>query len=503
MRQIPGWLFIVGVLALVAGTAICSVVSFSAARQFAVDLGESGMQVPSFGEFLAAQPTPTPSPTALPPTATTRPGDTPVPTQPGPTATVDPLADYAITDPRRINILLMGIDQRKGETGEFNTDTMIVFSVDPVRKSVGMLSIPRDLLVTIPGFQPSRINTANRLGEINQYPGGGGALAARTVTETLGIPIDKYVLINFDVFTTVINLITPNGVEVCPTETIDDPNYPDAGYGFIHVHFDAGCQRLDAEHLLQYARTRHTENSDFDRAKRQQEVIKAVRNEVVSAGGIVNFIGQIPALWDELSGSYKTNLKLQEILQLATLAQQIPQENIHSGQIGPQQTTSTTVTLGGVPADVLILDPTQLTPLLQSVFNPQTTAAATTDQTSTNGTAAIDDTNLSLAELRQRSQAENASIVVFNNTDIPGLAGQTRDWLASCQVTVLDVGNMPSPSSSATTIRTYSDKPWTARYVAQLLGISTNQIVPASDGLTTADVMVVAGADLQPLLSGQ
>ncbi len=505
MRQIPGWLFIVGVLALVAGTAICSVVSFAGARQFAVDLGESGMQVPSFGEFLAAQPTATPSPTALPPTATTRPGDTPVPTQPGPTATVDPLGDYAITDPRRINILLMGIDQRKGETGEFNTDTMIVFSVDPVRKSVGMLSIPRDLLVDIPGSTSSRINTAERIGELNQYPGGGGALAARTVTETIGIPIDKYVLINFDVFTTVINLIAPNGVEVCPTATIDDPTYPDAGYGFIHVHFDPGCQRLDAEHLLQYARTRHTENSDFDRAKRQQEVIKAVRNEVVSAGGIVNIIGQIPALWDELSGSYKTNLTLREILQLATLASQIPQENIHSGQIGPQQTTSATITLGGVPADVLILDPTQLTSLLQSVFNP-TTAAATTGQATPGGTVASGDTtaNLSLAELRQRSQAENASIVVFNNTDIPGLAGQTRDWLASRQVTVLDVGNMPSPSSSTTTIRTYSDKPWTARYVAQLLGISTDQIVPASaDGLTAADVMVVAGPDLQPLLSGQ
>ncbi len=104
------------------------------------------------------------------------------------------------------------------------------------------------------------------------------------MTETLGIPIDKYVLINFDVFTTVVNLIAPNGVEVCPTQEIDDPNYPDAGYGFIHVHFNAGCQRLDAEHLLQYARTRHTQNSDFDRAMRQQEVIKAVRDEVAQRG---------------------------------------------------------------------------------------------------------------------------------------------------------------------------------------------------------------------------
>ncbi len=489
MRSIPGWLFIVGVLALVAGTAICSVVSFSAARQFAVDLGESGVQVASFSDFLQAQPTATPSPTALPPTETPRPGDTPVPTQPAPTATVDPLAQYTWADPRRINILLMGIDQRKGETGEFNTDTMIVFSVDPVRKSVGMLSIPRDLWVNIPGFQPSRINTANRLGEANGYPGGGGpALAARTVTDTLGIPIDKYVMINFDVFTTVINLIAPNGVEVCPTQEIDDPNYPDAGYGFIHVHFDPGCQRLDAEHLLQYARTRHTQNSDFDRAARQQEVIKAVRSEIVSAGGIVNFLSQAPALWDELSGSYKTNLSLTEILQLATLAQQIPQENIHSGQIDQHQATSAMVTLGGVPADVLILDHTALNTLLQQVFNPQATEAIA---------------DLSLADLRQRALAENASIVVFNNTDIPGLAGQTRDFLASRQVTITDVGNVPQPDNSATTIRNYKNKPWTARYLAELLGIPQDRIVPSNDGLTQADVMVVAGPDVQPLLNGQ
>ncbi len=180
MRQIPGWLFIVGVLALVAGTAICSVVSFSAARQFAVDLGESGVQVALVQRLPAgaADAHPVPDSAAADgdhaPRRYARPH--PYPLRPRRSTR---WADYACTDPRRINILLMGIDQREGETGEFNTDTMIVFSVDPVRKSVGMLSIPRDLWVNIPGYQPSRINTANRLGELNQYPGGGGpALAA-------------------------------------------------------------------------------------------------------------------------------------------------------------------------------------------------------------------------------------------------------------------------------------------------------------------------------------
>lgn len=481
--RIPGWLFIVGILVLVAGTALCSVVSFAAARQFAVQLGEGGVQVASFSDYLRAQPTATPTHTPAPPTATPRPEDTPMPTAAPPTATVDPLGQYHITDPRRINILLLGIDQREGESGEFNTDTMIVFSVDPVRKTVGMLSIPRDLWVDIPGSLPSRINTANRVGVLNAYPGGGPALSAATVTQNLGIKVDKYLLINFDVFTTVINLVAPNGVEVCPTEVIDDPYYPDAGYGFIHVHFEPGCQRLQAEQLLQYARTRHTQNSDFDRALRQQEVIKAVREEVLTAGGITNFLTQIPQLWNELSESYKTNLTLDEILQLATLAQEIPRENIHSGQIGAAQTSPSTVMLNGIASDVLTLNHSAMGGLIESVFYPPE--------------------NVSLADLRQRAEAENASIVVFNNTDIPGLAGQTRDFLASRQVSVTDVGNIPGPNSAPTTIRYYTDKTWTARYLAQLLGLPADRLVAGTDDLTTADVMVVAGPDIQPLLSGQ
>ena len=204
--RIPGWMFILGVVVLVAGTALCSVFTFNFAHKAAVDLGNSGVRIAE----LPPTATPAPTNTPAPPTATTRPGDTPVPTIPVPTATVDPLAQYAWQDPRRTNILLLGIDQRKGETGTFNTDTMMIFSVDPVRKTVGMVSIPRDLWVDIPGSQPSRINTANAVGEINAYPGGGPALSAATVTQNLGVKIDKYVLINFDVFTTLIDAIAPN-----------------------------------------------------------------------------------------------------------------------------------------------------------------------------------------------------------------------------------------------------------------------------------------------------
>lgn len=477
--RIPSWLFIVGVVVLVMSTALCSGVSYLAARQAAIDLGESGVEVASFQDFLRQQPTVTATQYQLP-TVTARPGATLTPTPPLPTATVDPLAGYEWNDPRRFNILVMGIDQRRGETGTFRTDTMIIVSVDPARKSVGMLSIPRDLWVQIPGYQPGRINTANDIGDRDGYPGGGPALAARTVTENLGISIDNYVRINFDVFTTVVNVVAPTGVEVCPAQAIDDPYYPDAGYGFLHVTFPAGCQMLDAERLLQYARTRHTPNSDFDRATRQQEVIKALRDTVMSAGGIANLIVHVPELWTSLADSYVTDLTQEELFALAALAQEIPRENIRSAVINQFYTTPQTNPNGD---QVLVLNYNAFRGLLQEVFG--------------------EGRPLTLSDLRERATQEAAQIVVYNNTSTVGLATQTRDWLTSRGVSVFEVGNMPTPDNTVTVIRDYTGNPYTARYLAQLLGLSEDRIVTSSDGLTSADVMVVVGSDIQPLLTGQ
>lgn len=496
-----GWTFIVGIVGLVAATAICSVGAFAAARQFAVDFSKSGVEVVSVDSLFQNLPTTTPYPTPEP-TNTLPPGVTPSPTIPVPTATLDPLSQFIWQDPRRVNILLMGIDQRQGEEGPFHTDTMMVVSVDPIRKTAGLLSIPRDLYVDIPGFRQDRINQANFFGDLNNYPGGGPALAMLTVTQNLGIRVDKYVLINFDVFEHVVALVAPNGAEVCPPIAIDDTAYPDGSYGIIHVQFPAGCQRLQSVQLLQYARTRHTPNSDFDRALRQQEVLNSLREEVLNAGGIVNFLGAAPQLWAELSESYKTNLTLEEILSLGVLALEIPRDNIRMGQIGINETRQATT----VDAEqVLIPVHAAMRTLLSEVFSGEpapATSAEVTDGTGRTDASGPATTN-TLGELRVRSEAENPRIVVYNNTEIAGLASQTREWLASRQVVVEDVGNMTEITNTATYIRNYTGKDATARYLAALLGIPETQILPSSDGLTSADVMVVVGSDIQPLLSGQ
>src|SRR5690606_23888480 len=140
------------------------------------------------------------------------------------------------------------------------------------------------------------------------YPGGGGpALAMETIANNFGVRVDKYVVVNFNLFESLVDILAPGGVPICIREAIHDPTYPDVGFGFMDVRFEPGCQSLNAQRLLQYARTRKTQGGDFDRARRQQEAIDALRREVISAGGIANFITQIPALWDELGENYRTN----------------------------------------------------------------------------------------------------------------------------------------------------------------------------------------------------
>jgi polyisoprenyl-teichoic acid--peptidoglycan teichoic acid transferase len=518
--RVPGWMFIVGVLTLIAGTALCSIATFGMTRQMALDLAEQGVEPSSPGElwnvllgggaenvtqapdFDEAQlaltstaqavavapvvvvPTVTPAvgvaATYNPPTpgiADTQP--TLVPTEA--VSSTDAMA-YPTVDPRRKTILLLGIDQRSAveERGPFRTDTMILISVDPVRKTAGMLSIPRDLWVSIPGSGVDRINNANAIGDTNAYPGGGPALAVETIRMNLGVPVDKYVLVNFDVFLTLTDLLAPDGIEICINEVIDDPDYPDAGYGYIHVHFDPGCQKLNAEELLQYARTRATYGGDFDRARRQQQVIDTMRSHLLSVGGVTNFITQAPAIWNELTGSFKTNLSMEEIISLGLLVSEIPDDNIAFGVIDNRYVELGTSTTGD---QVLIPQQGAIRDLIQQVFNPEP--------------------DLTLADLRTRAEGENASIVVYNNTDIAGLAGQTRELLESFGVTIKTVGNTPIPNNANTVIRDYTGNPWTARYLATLLDLPQDRVQPGGDGLTSDDVMIVVGPDIQPLLTGE
>lgn len=506
--------FVLGIaafFALLILTGLCSFASFAIARDGVVDLWQSGIRVESVNEVMDAVLNPdalavVPSPTgdgiirlsSPTPVATAAPTQDPnntnaavatelviSPTLELTAIPTDAFAAQRWGDPREINILLMGIDERSGFTTErgYRTDTMMVLHIDPVRNTAGLISFPRDLYVTIPGYGQGRLNTANDIGDRNVYPNGGGAgLLMATLNANFGLNIQYYVRINFTVFETTIDHLAPDGIEVCPTQRIYDDHYPDEGFGTIVVEFQPGCQRLHGERLLQYARTRATQGGDLDRAARQQEVMEATRNHVLSAGGVQNFITNLLPLWNELQGSYVTNLSLEEITSLAVLMNDIRDINyqvIDYGYVVPQ-----TVIVDGVEQEVLLPVPSQIQQLIQETFYP---AAA-----------------LSLADYRSRAESENVVVRIYNNTDIAGLAGQSREYLLGqgFSVDAANVSNMPSPNNQQTMIRDYGGGRNTALYIAELLGLPSSRVERGADGLVASGVVIVVGPDMQNIING-
>lgn len=385
--RIPQWFVLAWVIFFSALGIVGAVLTYSFVRDRAAEL-DSVLELPdppqlsrpSGGEqapTATAQPstgaeTPIPTEEAMPSPANATPQETPPPDTESAGET-QPAAYAPWDDPRRVSVLLLGIDQRAGEQGTFPTDTIMLFSIDPVGNTAAILSIPRDLWVEYPGLgRFGRINGANIVGDEISYPGGGGpAYAVRTVEKELGLKIQYYVLINFEVFTALIDAIGP--VEVCPPEPIDDDRYPDGSYGYITIHFDAGCQELDAERLLQYARTRH-QDSDIGRAARQQEVILAVRKKVLSAGGVTSLLPQAAALWESVQDNVRTNLTFEDMVRLALRAEQIPSPNIRQGQISFGEVYESTTEDG---EQVLIPIASDIRLLIEELFRPPDSLSVT------------------------------------------------------------------------------------------------------------------------------
>ena len=218
----------------------------------------------------------------------------------------------------RVNILLMGIDQREQDSGlPTRTDTMILLTIDPASKSMGMLTIPRDLWVPIPGLgRPveDRINTASILGDLEKYPGGGPALAKKTVQYNLGVPVHYYVRMDFKGFEKIVDAL--GGVTINVPQAIQDEEYPDDNYGVMSISFPAGVQHMDGETALRYVRTRHAD-SDFGRGRRQLQFLMAMRDQALK----LNILPKVPGLIGQMRDSIKTDLSANDIITLAAYRQ--------------------------------------------------------------------------------------------------------------------------------------------------------------------------------------
>jgi polyisoprenyl-teichoic acid--peptidoglycan teichoic acid transferase len=263
----------------------------------------------------------------------------------------------------RFTVLLMGLDRRPGETGlAYRTDTMLLVSIDPIASTIGLLSIPRDLYVEVPGYSAlQRVNSPMVLGEI-QRPGYGPTLAMQTVQWNLGMRVHDYLAVDFNAFVTLVDAI--GGVDIDVPYNISDPQYPNMYYGYDPFYLRAGLQHLDGNTALKYARTRHGD-SDFQRAQRQQQVLYAIRDRVLNLGMLPQMIVQAPTMWNGMRDNVYTGLTLDQLIQLAWYLKDIPQANIHTGVVDGKYTLPWMTPEG---ASVLVPDRARIGPLMVEVF---------------------------------------------------------------------------------------------------------------------------------------
>jgi LCP family protein required for cell wall assembly len=373
----------------------------------------------------------------------------------------------------RVNVLLLGIDQREGEEGPWRTDTILILTLDPVTMSAGMLSIPRDLWVTIPGYdEQNRINTAHYYGDAYGYPGGGPTLARDTVTWNLGVPIHFFARINFTAFETLIDEI--GGIDIYIPETIDDPYYPDQGYGYDPFYLEAGQQHLDGKTALKYARTRATFGGDFDRGRRQQDVILAVRDQVVKLDQLPRLIAKSPALMETLGDAVRTDMSLDQALQLGRLASEVDREQIVTAVIDENYTAAQETTDG---AQVLVVNRKAMRELRDLLFSEPQMAGD----------------SISIAE---RLAEENARIAVLNGSDVAGLARSTGDYLTGRDFQVVAVGDARTLYET-TLIIDYTGKYYTSKQLATLLKLPLSRVVSGSNPEGEYDVTLILGNDFK------
>lgn len=399
----------------------------------------------------------------------------------GPLQASDGPAGAAWDGKSRINILVMGLDYRDWVNYDIpHSDTMILVTIDPATHTAGMLSIPRDMWVSIPDHYEAKINSAYFLGEAEHLPGGGPGLAMKTVQQFLGVPVHYYAQVDFIAFSNFVDQIGGITIDV-PADITVDPLGPGNT-----THLKAGTQHMFGPVALAYARARYTANGDFDRAGRQQQVIIGIRDRILKPNVWPTLIANAPGLYQSLASGVHTNLTFDQLVKLALIARQIPMENIKHSVISPDMVTFSTSWDG---QDILLPDMAPILKLRDQIFSTEgaiaplpTSAPATPVQ----ATPTAKPTTGSV-------EMEKARISVQNGTQVSGLASRTGDYLKTLGLNVIEETNADPISLSMMIV--YSNKPYTTSLLAKSLNIPSSRIFSRQGTSSNVDIVLVLGDD--------
>lgn len=377
----------------------------------------------------------------------------------------------------RVNILIIGLDYRDWVAGEGapRSDTMIVLTVDPLAKTAGILSIPRDLWVNIPGFGYSRINTAYSSGEGSKLPGGGPELTRKTVEQVLGVPIQYYAQVDFYTFVEFIDMI--GGIEIYNDEELRlDP----VGGGKDKIKLTCcGMRKLNGERALAYARFRKDKEGDIARANRQQKVILGIREKVLSPENFPVLVGQAQQFYEKLSAGVRTNMPFDVAVRLGVLAKDIPVESIQHGVIDYSMVALAETQLGGERASVMKPLPDKIRELRDQIF---TSGGAISPLAAQN-------------DLTAMMREDAARVRVLNGSGVGGLESVTGNFLVAQGVQVTEAGPADGGYNNSVIVL-YSPKLYTLKYFQSLFGVTDSaRIWISPNPASTVDVEIRLGND--------
>jgi LCP family protein required for cell wall assembly len=246
----------------------------------------------------------------------------------------------------RINILLLGSDTDQKFQNGYLAQTDIVVTIDPSTKSVGMLSIPRDLYINVPGYGMMKLDEAFYYGDAYNHNGVG--LSRLTISQDFGIPINYYAWVGLSGFIKVVD--TAGGVDIDVTHPITDDIYPDDTvnskdtFAYKRLYLAPGPQHLDGPTALEYVRSRHADLvGDFGRSARQQQMLSSLKTRLVNS----NIISKLPELAKDMNGYLKTDMQILDIIKLMNFARTIDPAKIQRIILSPPTYSSAAVATSG------------------------------------------------------------------------------------------------------------------------------------------------------------
>ena len=207
------------------------------------------------------------------------------------------LREGVIGSDDQINILVMGIDTQYG--WQARSDSLNLVHIDFLRNRIGILSIPRDTLVDIPGRGQDKINHAHMFG--------GPELSCRTVSKYLNIPVKYYIELNFPLFMQMVDDL--GGVTLDVEKTI----YYDDYAANLHINLQPGVQKLSGYQAMGYVRFRHDRASDWGRIDRQHKFFQAVAQQLISPSNYY----KLPSILYSASSNIRTNLGTAQTMKIA------------------------------------------------------------------------------------------------------------------------------------------------------------------------------------------